>query len=352
MTSFKHAKFAVAMAAPILLSTAFISQAGAHATLEQAEAQANSYHKATIRIGHGCDGQATNTLTVYLPEGFIAAKPMPKAGWTLEITTAKFGKSYENHGTTIDEGVTQIRWTGGALADAHYDEFVLRGRITGFEAGTRLPFKVVQSCANGEARWDQVAADGQDPHELANPAPLLTIVASDGHDGHSGHGAHSAMDKADAVETGSASVGDLVITGAWTRQAPPSARVVGGYASITNNGQTADRLIAASAGFADRTEVHEMTVTDGVMRMNELAGGLEIKPGETVELKPGSFHLMFMEATSPKEGETVPVTLVFETAGEVVVQMPVAAIGAGAAPGMDHGSMNHGTGGKGHNHGD
>lgn len=175
-----------------------------------------------------------------------------------------------------------------------------------------------------------------------------TVVSSEG------HGSRKEMAK---PATGTATIGDLVIDGAWTRQAPPSATVVGGYARITNNGSASDRLIAASADFAERTEVHEMSVTDGVMTMNAVAGGLEIAPGATVELKPSSFHLMFMDATSPKKGETVPVTFVFELAGAVVVQMPVAGIGAGAAPNMnnetmDHGSMDHGSMKEGHKHSD
>ncbi len=58
--------------------------------------------------------------------------------------------------------------------------------------------------------------------------------------------------------------------------------------TITNAGSMPDRLIGGTFPMAGRFEVHEMAVTDGVMRMRELAKGLEIKPGETVELKPGA----------------------------------------------------------------
>ena len=142
--------------------------------------------------------------------------------------------------------------------------------------------------------------------------------------------------------------GDLSITKAWTRQAPPRARVGGGYLTITNNGSEADRLVGGAAAFAGRVEIHEMAVTDGVMRMAPIEGGLEIAPGATVELKPGGYHVMFMAMTeSPTEGDTVPVTLVFERAGEVTVRMPVAAIGAKTMGGeageaMDHSGMKHG----------
>lgn len=153
------------------------------------------------------------------------------------------------------------------------------------------------------------------------------VLASDSghsHDHGQGHG-HD-------MKTGNAKIGDLEIKGAWTRQAPPAATVLGGYATITNNGVEADRLIAASADFARKTKIHEMAVTDGVMKMKELENGLEVPAGETVALKPGSFHLMFMQATSPKEGEVVKVELTFEKAGTVSVMLPVAAIGTRTAP--------------------
>ena len=55
-----------------------------------------------------------------------------------------------------------------------------------------------------------------------------------------------------------------------------------------------------------------------VMRMKQVEGGLEIKPGATVELKPGGYHLMFMDLKEPlKEGQTIKGTLVFEKAGSV-----------------------------------
>ena len=143
---------------------------------------------------------------------------------------------------------------------------------------------------------------------------------------------------ADAVK-----VGDLVVAKAWTRAVPPGAKVGGGYLTVTNQGAEADRLVGGSAGFADRLEIHEMAVADGVMRMAPVEGGLAIPPGETVELKPGGFHVMFMGlSAAPKAGDAVPVTLVFERAGAVTVSMPVAPIGArGRDHGMDHGTMSH-----------
>jgi copper(I)-binding protein len=87
-----------------------------------------------------------------------------------------------------------------------------------------------------------------------------------------------------------------------------------------------------------------MSVTDGVMKMREMENGIEIPAGETVALKPGGLHIMFMGLTrSFEEGTTVPVVLTFEKAGDVAVDLSVAKMGAKspAGGGMDHGKMNH-----------
>ena len=107
------------------------------------------------------------------------------------------------------------------------------------------------------------------------------------------------------------------------------ASVGGGYMKITNNGTAPDRLIGGSSPIAGRFEVHEMSMDNGVMRMRPLKDGLEIKPGQTVELKPGSFHVMFVDLKEPiKEGDRVKGTLVFEKAGTVDVEYVAVAVGA------------------------
>lgn len=129
-------------------------------------------------------------------------------------------------------------------------------------------------------------------------------------------------------------VGDLVIDTPWTRATPPAANVAAGYLTITNTGATADRLIGGSAPFAGRVEIHEMAMDDGVMRMRELDRGLAVPPGETVNLEPGGFHVMFMELGEPlAAGTTVRATLRFEQAGAVDLAFPVAPLGATAPPG-------------------
>lgn len=131
-------------------------------------------------------------------------------------------------------------------------------------------------------------------------------------------------------------VGSLKIDHPWTRATPKGAAVAGGYLKITNNGAAPDRLVGGTFVNAGRLEVHEMKMDNGVMQMRPLAAGLEIKPGQTVELKPGSFHLMFMELKAPVEqGKRIKGTLTFEKAGTVEVEYAVEAVGS--PPGGHHG---------------
>ena len=127
-------------------------------------------------------------------------------------------------------------------------------------------------------------------------------------------------------------VGTLEIGHPWTRATPKGATVAGGYLKITNKGTAADRLTGATFTVAPRVEIHEMAMRDGMMRMRPLPNGLEIKPGETVEFKPGSYHIMFMNLKEPLEkGQRIKGTLTFEKAGSIDVEYVVEAIGAPAS---------------------
>ena len=132
--------------------------------------------------------------------------------------------------------------------------------------------------------------------------------------------------------------GSLDISDPWSRATPKGASVAAGYMKIKNNGPTPDRLISGSSDVAPRFEVHEMRMENGVAKMRQVTGGLEIKPGETVELKPGSLHAMFVGLKKQlSAGDHFKATLVFEKAGPVSVEYDVRAMGAtpsGTMPGM------------------
>jgi len=141
-------------------------------------------------------------------------------------------------------------------------------------------------------------------------------------------------------------IGDLTITGAFTRATLPNAPVGGAYLTITNSGTADDRLVSASTPAAGMTQIHEMKMDGDVMKMNELPDGLVIPAGQSVALEPGGYHLMLMQLTGPLvEGTKVPVTLTFEKAGTVEVEVDVGGIAA-KEPAMDHAM--HGDNGGGH----
>jgi copper(I)-binding protein len=131
------------------------------------------------------------------------------------------------------------------------------------------------------------------------------------------------------------SLGSIQIGNPWTRATPKGADIGGAYMTLSNKGTAPDRLIGGSSPVAGRFELHLMTVEDGVMKMRPVDGGLEVKPGATVELKPGSFHIMLIGLKQPLEkGQKVKGTLVFEKAGTVEIEYAVEALGASApAPG-------------------
>jgi periplasmic copper chaperone A len=123
--------------------------------------------------------------------------------------------------------------------------------------------------------------------------------------------------------------GDIAIGHPWSRAIGAAAPTAAGYMSLRNAGTEPDRLVAATSPRARSVEIHEMTMTDGVMRMRPLAGGIALPAGGTVWLRPGGLHLMLIGPAGPfAQGENVTVTLRFERAGEVTVDLEVAAAGA------------------------
>lgn len=131
--------------------------------------------------------------------------------------------------------------------------------------------------------------------------------------------------------------GSLEIKHPWARATPKGAKVAGGFMRIVNTGSMPDRLIGGSSPAAGKFEIHEMSMDGGVMKMRPLPNGLEIKPGQTVELKPGSFHIMFMGLKQPFEkGQSVKGTLVFEKAGALEVEYVIEAVGSAPQGGGHH----------------
>ncbi|WP_441278565.1 DUF1775 domain-containing protein [Tardiphaga sp. 172_B4_N1_3] len=312
----------------LLLLTALgavASPAYAHVFVQSGPATVGGSYRAVLAVPHGCGASPTTKITVQIPEGMIAVKPMPKPGWTVAVKKGAYAQSYDfMHGMKASEGVKEITWTG-KLDNDFYDEFVFSAYLpAALKADAPLYLPTLQSCEQGSEDWAQIPAAGQDPHSLKSPAPIVRLAAASPHD---------AM----AQMAGMVHAGDLMIMTPWTRATPPAAKVAGGYLTITNNGKTSDKLLGGTFTGGSRIEVHEMSVTDGVMKMRPLNEGLEIKPGATVKLEPGGYHLMLMDLAKPfAKGDKVKAQLQFEKAGKVDIELDVNAVGASAPAGGGH----------------
>lgn len=153
------------------LAFALAQTCAAHVTLANSQAETGSYFKATLVIGHGCNGSPTRAVTVFVPKGIVIAKPQPKSGWTVEVSVVRLQPPLVAHGKPLAERVTHVRWSGSELPDNQFDDFSLLVQLPE-QAGT-LPFRVLQECAQGQSDWSEEARAG---HRPRFPAPVLEIA--------------------------------------------------------------------------------------------------------------------------------------------------------------------------------
>lgn len=119
--------------------------------------------------------------------------------------------------------------------------------------------------------------------------------------------------------------GDIAVMDPYARAASPSAKAGAAFMMLQNTGDTDDRLIAARTDVAKRVELHTHVETgDGIMKMQEIEGGIALPAGGTHHMMRGGNHVMLMGLTGPLEqGAEINVTLIFEQAGEVDVTIPI-----------------------------
>ena len=125
----------------------------------------------------------------------------------------------------------------------------------------------------------------------------------------------------EAPSEAEAATSEIAITGAWSRETAEGQNAGGAFMTIANSGAADDRLTGGSSPVAGDVQIHTVDMTDGVMRMRELEDGLDVPAGGSVTLKPGSFHIM-------QQGQTVPVTLTFEKAGPVEIDLAIQPVGS------------------------
>jgi uncharacterized protein YcnI len=155
---------------------ALVVPASGHVTLETQQAAAGSYYRAVLKITHGCNGSPTVAIRIRIPESVVGAKPQPKPGWTVETVRQQLAQTHkDSEGRVVTESVREIQWTGGSLADEHYDEFVFWVRLPN-NPGETLHFPTVQECREGIHRWIEIPGPRGSHHELKEPAPQLKLL--------------------------------------------------------------------------------------------------------------------------------------------------------------------------------
>lgn len=131
--------------------------------------------------------------------------------------------------------------------------------------------------------------------------------------------------------------GDLLIENPWSRELPPNAPAGAAYFTLHNQGTAADRLIGASTPRAQKSELHTHVHQNGLMKMQQVPA-VEIPAKGDAVFQPGGNHVMLFGLSKPlTAGEQFPLTLEFEKAGKIEVQVTVqSADGHGMSHGMGH----------------
>ena len=162
----------------ILMAALAASPAAAHVYLEGKQATVGASYKAVFAVPHGCSGSPTVKIRVQIPEGVIAVKPMPKAGWNVDVVEGQYAGVYDYHGNKLTSGVKEVVWSGGNLPDRNYDEFVVSSFLTDtLKPNTTLYFPVVQECEKGVSRWIEIPAEGAaHAHDDKSPAPGVKLL--------------------------------------------------------------------------------------------------------------------------------------------------------------------------------
>ena len=137
--------------------------------------------------------------------------------------------------------------------------------------------------------------------------------------------------------------GDIHVMKPWSRPLPPVSPNGAAYVTIMNMGSAPDRLVSVATPAAERAELHTHSMQGGMAKMRRLES-VDVGPGETVVFEPGGHHIMLMGLTTPLvEGKTYPLTLRFERAGEVEVEVMVTESEGGASRlEHDHGESKQG----------
>nr|BFF10855.1 hypothetical protein GCM10025699_21580 [Microbacterium flavescens] len=202
-------RLALGAAAGLALAVAAPLAASAHVHVDPGTASAGSTETLTFAFSHGCDGSPTTALVIDIPEGVGNATPIVQGGWTISRDSGADGIPTQvtfTSDTPVEDGLKAT-----VSMDVLFDESA---------ADTQLAFPVTQICAEGETAWAEIAEEGQDPHDLESPAPVVAVgevgSADDAHGHAAADGGNVGADGGDAASTDARSTdaGDAASTDA------------------------------------------------------------------------------------------------------------------------------------------
>jgi uncharacterized protein YcnI len=170
---------AATLAAALLLPAA----ADAHVTLQPSAVPADGFTRLDVRVPNERDDAATVKVDVQLPPGFAFVSYEPRPGWKVTVKREKLEDPIEvEGGFEVDEGVSQITWSGGRIGPGEFVDFGLSLRMPKGEAGDKLTFKALQTYEDGDVvRWIG-------PEDADEPAPVVTLTAASTGGGHGAPG--------------------------------------------------------------------------------------------------------------------------------------------------------------------
>lgn len=174
--------------------------AQAHVGVTTDSTEAGAYTIATVSVPHACDVSPTTRVAIQIPEGINAVVPTRNAFYTVETVEETLETPLtDGHGNEVTERIAEVVYTATTpLPAGQRDAFELSLQLPEDAAGTTLFFPTVQTCEVGESAWVQIAAEGQDPHELEYPAPSINVTEGTG-GGHD-HGASHDAESEDVAE--------------------------------------------------------------------------------------------------------------------------------------------------------
>ncbi|MBE1875658.1 YcnI family protein [Myceligenerans pegani] len=166
------------------LVVAGTTTASAHVGVTPSTTAAGAYSLLTFGVPHGCDGSATETVSIQMPEQIITVTPSVNPNWDVEKVMEELDEPIDDgHGGEYTERVAEVVYTAKTpLPDDLRDAFELSLKLP--EAvGETLVFPAVQECEEGETAWVQVPEEGESADGLDYPAPSFVLTAAEG-DGH------------------------------------------------------------------------------------------------------------------------------------------------------------------------